>query len=80
MNIKQELKLSNPLILNKKDKKQETDLTECHKKKKRKQRSPAKVAMHSQYIDFKRNGISATDFFSFLFKTESYVDHVNVST
>lgn len=43
VNIKQELKLSNPLILNKKDKKQETDLTECHKKKKRKQRSPAKI-------------------------------------
>ncbi|KAB5577255.1 hypothetical protein PHYPO_G00207810 [Pangasianodon hypophthalmus] len=43
VNIKQELKLSDPLILNKKDKKQERDLTECHKKKKRKQRSPAKI-------------------------------------
>ncbi|XP_046698720.1 zinc finger protein 148 isoform X2 [Silurus meridionalis] len=43
VNIKQELKLSDPLILNKKDKKQEQDLTECHKKKKRKQRSPAKI-------------------------------------
>ncbi|KAI5628084.1 zinc finger protein 148 isoform 1, partial [Silurus asotus] len=38
-----ELKLSDPLIPNKKDKKQEQDLTECHKKKKRKQRSPAKI-------------------------------------
>lgn len=49
MNIKQELKLSDPIIFNKKDKKQERDLAECHKKKKRKQRSPAKVATRSLY-------------------------------
>ncbi|XP_060786205.1 zinc finger protein 148 isoform X2 [Neoarius graeffei] len=43
MNIKQELKLSDSIIINKKDKKQEKDLAECQKKKKRKQRSPAKI-------------------------------------
>ncbi|CAB1347116.1 unnamed protein product [Coregonus sp. 'balchen'] len=45
VSIKQELKLtSDPLMLGKKDRKQPRDLTtECHKKKKRKQRSPAKI-------------------------------------
>ncbi|XP_076858525.1 zinc finger protein 148 [Brachyhypopomus gauderio] len=43
VNIKQEMKLSDSLILTKKDKKRGRDITECHKKKKRKQRSPAKI-------------------------------------
>ncbi|XP_071754978.1 zinc finger protein 148 isoform X1 [Centroberyx gerrardi] len=43
LNIKQELKLSEPLVQMKKDKKQAKDLMVCPKKKKRKQRSPAKV-------------------------------------
>ncbi|XP_029558342.1 zinc finger protein 148-like [Salmo trutta] len=44
VSIKQELKLtSDQLMLGKKERKQPRDLTECHKKKKRKQRSPAKI-------------------------------------
>lgn len=43
LSIKQEMKFSDPLLLTKKDKKPGRDLSECHKKKKRKQRSPAKV-------------------------------------
>lgn len=43
MNIKQEMKLSEPLAQIKKDKKAAKDLMVCPKKKKRKQRSPAKV-------------------------------------
>ena len=43
LSIKQEMKLSDSLLLTKKEKKQGRDLSECHKKKKRKQRSPAKV-------------------------------------
>lgn len=70
MNIKQELKLSDPLTLNKKDKNQEQDLTECHKKKKRKQRSPAKVAIQSLC---KRNGLSATVLFCFIFKMVKFI-------
>ncbi|XP_026886615.2 zinc finger protein 148 isoform X1 [Electrophorus electricus] len=43
VNIKQEMNLSDSLILTKKDKKRGRDIAECHKKKKRKQRSPAKI-------------------------------------
>ncbi|KAM3862491.1 zinc finger protein 148 [Diretmus argenteus] len=43
LSIKQELKLSDPLVQMKKDKKQAKDMTVCPKKKKRKQRSPAKI-------------------------------------
>lgn len=43
LNIKQELKLSEPPVQMKKDKKGGKDLMVCPKKKKRKQRSPAKV-------------------------------------
>ncbi|KAL2081566.1 hypothetical protein ACEWY4_023419 [Coilia grayii] len=43
VSIKQEMKLSDSLLLTKKEKKQGKDLSECHKKKKRKQRSPAKI-------------------------------------
>lgn len=43
LNIKQELKLSEPAVHIKKDKKAIKDLMVCPKKKKRKQRSPAKV-------------------------------------
>ncbi|XP_062389766.1 zinc finger protein 148 isoform X2 [Sardina pilchardus] len=43
LSIKQEMKLSDSLLLTKKEKKQGRDLSECHKKKKRKQRSPAKI-------------------------------------
>ncbi|XP_017279297.1 zinc finger protein 148 isoform X2 [Kryptolebias marmoratus] len=43
LNIKQELKLSDPAVHIKKDKKAIKDLTVCPKKKKRKQRSPAKI-------------------------------------
>ncbi|KAG7502956.1 hypothetical protein JOB18_029153 [Solea senegalensis] len=42
-NIKQELKLSEPAFLMTKDKKAAKDLMVCPKKKKRKQRSPAKI-------------------------------------
>ncbi|XP_071313147.1 zinc finger protein 148 isoform X1 [Trachinotus anak] len=43
LSIKQELKLSEPAVQIKKDKKAVKDLLVCHKKKKRKQRSPAKI-------------------------------------
>lgn len=43
LSIKQELKLSEPAVQLKKDKKAVKDLMVCPKKKKRKQRSPAKV-------------------------------------
>ncbi|XP_005935813.1 zinc finger protein 148 isoform X2 [Haplochromis burtoni] len=43
LSIKQELKLSEPAVYIKKDKKAIKDLTMCPKKKKRKQRSPAKI-------------------------------------
>ncbi|XP_056145613.1 zinc finger protein 148 [Lampris incognitus] len=43
LNIKQELKLTEPLVQMKKEKKQVKDLMVCPKKKKRKQRSPAKI-------------------------------------
>lgn len=43
LNIKQELKLCEPGIQGKKDKKAVKDPMACPKKKKRKQRSPAKV-------------------------------------
>ncbi|KAM7407627.1 hypothetical protein PAMA_003384 [Pampus argenteus] len=43
LNIKQELKLSEPAVQIKKDKKAVKDLAVCPKKKKRKQRSPAKI-------------------------------------
>lgn len=43
LSIKQELKLSEPLVQAKRDKKQAKDLMVCPKKKKRKQRSPAKI-------------------------------------
>ncbi|KAF7668525.1 hypothetical protein LDENG_00003130 [Lucifuga dentata] len=43
LNIKQELKLSDAPVQIKKDKKPVKDLTVCPKKKKRKQRSPAKI-------------------------------------
>ncbi|XP_030642667.1 zinc finger protein 148 [Chanos chanos] len=43
VNIKQEIKLPDSLILSKKEKKPGRDLAECNKKKKRKQRSPAKI-------------------------------------
>ncbi|KAM4608238.1 zinc finger protein 148 [Polymixia lowei] len=43
LSIKQELKLSEPLIQMKKEKKQAKDLMVCPKKKKRKQHSPAKI-------------------------------------
>lgn len=43
MNIKQEMKMPDSLMLNKKEKKQGRDPNDCLKKKKRKQRSPAKV-------------------------------------
>lgn len=43
LSIKQELKLSEPGVQIKKDKKAVKDLMVCPKKKKRKQRSPAKV-------------------------------------
>ncbi|XP_076026209.1 zinc finger protein 148 [Genypterus blacodes] len=43
LSIKQELKLSEPPVQIKKDKKLAKDLTVCPKKKKRKQRSPAKI-------------------------------------
>lgn len=43
LSIKQELKLSEPAVQIKKDKKGVKDLMVCPKKKKRKQRSPAKV-------------------------------------
>uniref|UniRef100_A0A8C2BQZ7 Zinc finger protein 148 n=1 Tax=Cyprinus carpio TaxID=7962 RepID=A0A8C2BQZ7_CYPCA len=41
--IKQEMKVPDSLILNKKEKKPGRDPSDCHKKKKRKQRSPAKI-------------------------------------
>ncbi|KAI7808435.1 zinc finger protein 148 isoform X2 [Triplophysa rosa] len=43
MNIKQEMKMPDSLILNKKEKKHGRDPNDCLKKKKRKQRSPAKI-------------------------------------
>nr|ABK40532.1 transcription factor ZBP-89 [Danio rerio] len=43
VNIKQEMKVPDSLILNKKEKKPGRDPSDCHKKKKRKQRSPAKI-------------------------------------
>ncbi|CAK6970305.1 zinc finger protein 148 isoform X2 [Scomber scombrus] len=43
LSIKQELKLSEPAVQMKKDKKAVKDLIVCPKKKKRKQRSPAKI-------------------------------------
>ncbi|XP_016142194.1 zinc finger protein 148-like [Sinocyclocheilus grahami] len=43
VNIKQEMKLPDSLILNKKEKKPGRDPSDCHKKKKRKQHSPAKI-------------------------------------
>ncbi|XP_028847975.1 zinc finger protein 148 [Denticeps clupeoides] len=43
VNVKQELKLSDSLVLTKKEKNQDRDLSESQKKKKRKQRSPAKI-------------------------------------
>uniref|UniRef100_A0A673HLP4 Zinc finger protein 148-like n=1 Tax=Sinocyclocheilus rhinocerous TaxID=307959 RepID=A0A673HLP4_9TELE len=43
VNIKQEMKVPDSLILNKKEKKPGWDPSDCHKKKKRKQRSPAKI-------------------------------------
>ena len=43
LSIKQELKLSETPVQIKKDKKGVKDITVCPKKKKRKQRSPAKV-------------------------------------
>ena len=43
LSIKQELKLAEPPVQIKKDKKGAKDLMVCPKKKKRKQRSPAKV-------------------------------------
>lgn len=43
LNIKQELRLSDSLLLPKKEKKQTRDTSEGHKKKKRKQKSPAKI-------------------------------------
>jgi len=43
LSIKQELKLSDPAVHIKKDKKAIKELMVCPKKKKRKQRSPAKV-------------------------------------
>ncbi|XP_028992972.1 zinc finger protein 148 isoform X2 [Betta splendens] len=43
LSIKQELKLSDPAVQIKKDKKAVKDLMMCPKKKKRKQRSPAKI-------------------------------------
>ncbi|XP_051567039.1 zinc finger protein 148-like [Myxocyprinus asiaticus] len=43
INIKQEMKVPDSLILMKKEKKQGRDSNDCHKKKKRKQRSPAKI-------------------------------------
>uniref|UniRef100_A0A665XDT4 C2H2-type domain-containing protein n=1 Tax=Echeneis naucrates TaxID=173247 RepID=A0A665XDT4_ECHNA len=43
LSIKQELKLSEPAVQAKKDKKAVKDLMVCPKKKKRKQRSPAKI-------------------------------------
>lgn len=46
MNIKQELKLSDPAAHKKKDQKAIKDLIVSPKKKKRKQRSPAKVQGH----------------------------------
>lgn len=53
VNIKQEVKLSDSLILNKRDKKLGRDLVESHKKKKRKQRSPAKVVLRSYHKTWK---------------------------
>lgn len=46
LSIKQELKLSEPPAQIKKDKKGVKDLMVCPKKKKRKQRSPAKVQVN----------------------------------
>ncbi|KTF79019.1 hypothetical protein cypCar_00038316 [Cyprinus carpio] len=43
VSIKQEIRVPDSLILNKKEKKPGRDPSDCHKKKKRKQRSPAKV-------------------------------------
>ncbi|XP_062862003.1 zinc finger protein 148 [Trichomycterus rosablanca] len=43
VNIKEEEKLPGSLLLNRKDKRQGRDPAECPKKKKRKQRSPAKI-------------------------------------
>ncbi|XP_067117927.1 zinc finger protein 148 [Osmerus mordax] len=43
LSIKQEMKLPEALMQSKKDRKQVRELGECHKKKKRKQRSPAKI-------------------------------------
>lgn len=48
LSIKQELKLSEPAVQIKKDKKAVKDLMVCPKKKKRKQRSPAKVQVKNQ--------------------------------
>ncbi|XP_066497199.1 zinc finger protein 148 [Hoplias malabaricus] len=48
VHIKQEVKMSESVVLNKKDKKTGKDLVECHKKKKRKQRSPAKILTISE--------------------------------
>lgn len=47
LSIKQELKLSEPAVQIKKDKKAVKDLMVCPKKKKRKQRSPAKVQVRT---------------------------------
>lgn len=57
LSIKQELKLSEPAVYIKKDKKAIKDLTMCPKKKKRKQRSPAKVnSICGIYIFLKYQG------------------------
>ncbi|XP_055072342.2 zinc finger protein 148 isoform X1 [Misgurnus anguillicaudatus] len=50
VNIKQEIKMPDSLIPNKKEKKQGKDPTDCHKKK-RKQHSPAKVYHHASEIN-----------------------------
>lgn len=47
LTIKQELKLPEPTVLMKKDKKTAKEMIMCPKKKKRKQRSPAKVQVSS---------------------------------
>lgn len=43
LSIKQEIKLPDMLMGSKKERKQARELNDCHKKKKRKQRSPAKI-------------------------------------
>lgn len=63
LSIKQELKLSESVDQIKKDKKGGKDLMVCPKKKKRKQRSPAKVRVRLK-DELKRPDVHVCDLFT----------------